>query len=121
MESIKKEIKYLPLIGEEDADVTIFGWGSTKGPILEAMKLLNDDGISTNYQQILYINPFPKERVESVLNNSKKTVIIENNLTAQLESVIKEQTGICILNKILRYDGRPFSPEMIYEKIKEVI
>jgi len=121
MESIKKEIKYLSLIGDEDADVTIFGWGSTKGPILEAMKLLKEDGISANYQQILYINPFPKESVESILNKSKKTVIIENNQTAQLESIIKEQTGISIPNKILKYDGRPFSPEMVYEKIKEVI
>jgi 2-oxoglutarate ferredoxin oxidoreductase subunit alpha len=121
IESIKKEVKHPSLFGNEQADITILGWGSTKCPILEAMKLLKDDGISSNYQQILYVNPFPKEQVISVLNNAKKSVIVENNKTGQLESIIKEQTGINIQNRILKYDGRPFSPELIYRKIKEVI
>jgi len=121
MEYLKKEIKHLPLVGDEKADVTIFGWGSTKGPILEAMKLLKEDGISSNYQQILYINPFPKDEVKSVLNKSGKKVIVENNKSAQLEGIIREQTGIGISDCILRYDGRQFTPERIYKKIKEVI
>lgn len=121
MEYLKKEIKHLPLVGDEKADVTIFAWGSTKGPILEAVKLLKEDGISSNYQQILYINPFPKDEVKSVLNKSRKTVIVENNKSAQLEGIIREQTGIGISDCILRYDGRQFTPERIYKKIKEVL
>ncbi len=121
MEYLKKEIKHLPLVGDEKADVTIFAWGSTKGPILEAIKLLKEDGISSNYQQILYINPFPKDEVKSALNKSRKTVIVENNKSAQLEGIIREQTGIGISDCILRYDGRQFTPERIYKKIKEVL
>ena len=37
-----------------------------------------------------------------------------------MASLIREQTGIEIKNKLLKYDGRPFYPEEIIEKIKEI-
>ena len=49
------------------------------------------------------------------------TVIVENNQTAQMASVIRENTGIRIENRILKYDGRPFSPEELYTKFKEML
>lgn len=103
-----------------DAEITIIGWGSTKGPILEAMKLLENDGIETNFLHLVYINPFPTSTVSKVIEKAKKTFIVENNKTAQMASLIRQHTGIEINNKILKYNGRPFFPNEIYEGIKEV-
>ena len=85
------------------------------------MKLLKEDGISVNYLQVVYISPLPAKRIAEVINNAKATVIIENNKTAQLAGVIKEQTGLDIDHRILKYDGRPFTPQDIHAGIKELL
>lgn len=121
LESAAKGIRQPALVGPDDAELTIVGWGSTKGPILEAMKLLEREGIKTNYLQIIFISPFPEKTVETVLKKAKATVIVENNQTAQMASVIREHTGVRIENKILKFDGRPFSPEELYTRFKEAM
>jgi 2-oxoglutarate ferredoxin oxidoreductase subunit alpha len=120
-EQAERETPEPKLFGPKDAEVTIIAWGSTKGPIKEAMKLLDRDGIKANFLQILYISPFPTKTVSKVIGTSKRIVIIENNKTAQLASVIREKTGKEIEHKILKYDGRQFFPTEIYERIKEVL
>ncbi len=121
LEEAAKEIPDPVLIGPEDAELTIVGWGSTKGPILEAMKLMKKEGAKINYLQIVFVSPFPEKFVEAVLGKSKNIAIVENNQTAQMASVIREHTGIKIENKILKFDGRPFSPEELYSRFKEII
>ena len=121
-ETMSKEIKHPELVGDENADVTLIFWGSTKGPVLEAQKILKNRGITMNYLQVLYLSPFPEEIVKNVFNTSKKCIIIEGNKTAQLNGLIRENCLIDIPNKILKYDGRGFNPQDIVdgvEKIKE--
>jgi 2-oxoglutarate ferredoxin oxidoreductase subunit alpha len=102
-------------------EATLISWGSTKGPILEAIKLLNRENIVVNYLQIIYLQPFPKNKVENVLDRAKKTIIVENNKTSQLSSLIREYTLRDSDYKILKYDGRPFDPGYLSQKIKEII
>src|SRR5881409_2033502 len=45
---IEAAVELPALIGPADADVTLVGWGSTKGVIREAVAILNEEGISTN-------------------------------------------------------------------------
>lgn len=110
----------MELHGPENADLTIVGWGSTKGPILEALEVANANGISVNFLQIKYASPFPEEGVARVLEASKNTLLIENNSTAQMGGMIREYTGIKIENQLLRYDGRPVNAPEILEAIKKL-
>ncbi len=109
------------LYGPEEADVTILGWGSTKGPIREAMRLLNAEGLSINYLQIVYLNPFPVANVKRVLKSARKTIVVENNKTSQLSSLIREHLLITVDHKILKYDGRPFNPGELSQRVKEAL
>jgi len=109
------------LYGPREADVTILGWGSTKGPIREAMKLLSKEGLEVNYLQIIYLNPFPVANVQRILKSAKKTVVVENNKTSQLSSLIREHLLVAVDHKILKYNGRPFNPGELSQRIKEVI
>ncbi|MEK6887404.1 MAG: 2-oxoacid:acceptor oxidoreductase subunit alpha [Candidatus Aenigmatarchaeota archaeon] len=118
---LEKEVEQPKLFGLDNADVTIISWGSTKGPIKEAIKLLNKDGVTVNFLQVVFMSPFPSAAVADVMNNSNKTILIENNKTAQLGGVIKENTGLDVDHKILKYDGRPFSPEDISVGVKEIL
>ncbi|MBI2580091.1 MAG: 2-oxoacid:acceptor oxidoreductase subunit alpha [Candidatus Aenigmarchaeota archaeon] len=120
-ESLKNELPPPQFFGDKDAGTTIISWGSTKGPILQAMRKLSQKGMKTNFCQIVYISPFPKEDIAKVIRNSRRTVVIEGNKTSQLSGIIKEHTGLDVDYKILKYDGRPFFSEEIVHGIKEIV
>ncbi len=109
------------LYGPEKAMATIISWGGTKGPILEALKLLRRDGVVANYLQVIYLRPFPVERIKKGLANTNRTIIVEHNKTSQLSSLIREHLLKDVDEKILKYDGRPFSPAYLAVKVKEAL
>ncbi len=120
-EAMLKDIPDPKEYGPEDADLTIVGWGSTKGAILEAMKLLEKDGLKTNYVQVTHILPFKKEKIKEMLSKAKKLMIVEQNRTLQLAGVIKENTGIKMDHQLAKYSGRQVMPHEIYEKAKAAL
>lgn len=105
---------------ENKNTITIISWGSTKGPIKEATKLLANDGILIRHAQVLYINPFDTKKMESIIKSADTTILVENNKGAQLGGVIKEKTGLDVDHTLLKYTGREFYPEEIYRKVKEI-
>src|SRR5213594_4360503 len=96
------------------ADVTVVSWGSTKGPILDAMKLLERDGISVDFLQIRLVSPFPTVAVQQRLSGTKLLVDVEQNYSGQMAAVIAEKTLIEIKNKIVKFNGRPMSRDEVY-------
>lgn len=113
----KEDMETPQLFGPENADVTIVSWGSNKGSILTALK----DFSNINFLHIVWMSPFPTEAVRSVLTRAKYLIDLEANVTGQLSQVIAEKTGIIIADKFLKYDGRPFFPEEIADKLNVVI
>ena len=65
--------------------------------------------------------PFPKEQVSKILGEAKKMVLVENNSEGQMGGVIRENTGIELADRLLRYDGRPFHPAEILAKIHSTL
>ncbi|MDD5431218.1 MAG: 2-oxoacid:acceptor oxidoreductase subunit alpha [Candidatus Pacebacteria bacterium] len=117
-----KELNGANLYGPEKAKITLVGWGSIKRPILDAMELLPEEIKSQiNFLHLNIIWPFPAKQTSAILGNSKNILLIENNSQAQLGQLIRQETGIDIKEKFLKYDGRPFFPEEIAEKIKSFI
>lgn len=104
------------LYGPKRADITIVSWGSTKGPILEALKHTT----RVNYLHVTWMNPFPSDAVRAILSRARHIIDIECNYSAPLAGLIREKTGIEIIDTLLKYDGRPFYPEEIREKIDAV-
>ncbi|MDO9516714.1 MAG: 2-oxoacid:acceptor oxidoreductase subunit alpha [Methanosarcinaceae archaeon] len=101
--------------------ITMISWGSIKGPIKEASKLLANDGILVRHAHVLYINPFDTKKMESIIKSADTTILVENNKGAQLGGVIKEKTGLDVDHTLLKYNGREFYPEEIYRKVKEIV
>lgn len=115
--AMSKDIRPPTVYGQQDADITFLSWGSTKGIILEAMKLLDTQGKRARFIHFSWLYPFPTQAVTSLLKDTKVIIDIEQNATGQLASLIREHTGIEITKKLLKYDGRPFFPEDIIEGI----
>lgn len=102
------------------ADITVVCWGSTKGPALEALKILEQKGVAARIMHIRYASPFPASTVLAALKASKNTVILEGNSTAQMRTLILQKTGYYIEKAYLRYDARPFTPEEIAAHVSKL-
>ncbi|HVH64686.1 MAG TPA: hypothetical protein VM674_01525, partial [Candidatus Acidoferrum sp.] len=109
------------LHGPRRAELTLVGWGATKGAILDAMAELAGDGRTVNFLQIRLMRPFPAEAVAAILRDARQTVLIENNYSAQLGALIAEHTGIVLDHHVLKYDGRPFSRNEIVEGVRAAV
>lgn len=124
MQKQKEAEKVVPapaVFGDQEADVTLVGWGSTKGVALEALKEFKVQNLKINYLHLNYINPFPTDEVAKILSGAKRVIDIEGNHNGQMAAYIRMKTGIDIKEKILKYDGRPFYPEEIVEEVKKYV
>jgi 2-oxoglutarate ferredoxin oxidoreductase subunit alpha len=61
--------------------------------------------------------PFPAKNVQTILNDARICYVIENNAGGQLARLIRSEIGIAVTGTILKYDGRPFTPAYIVEKV----
>ncbi len=117
---IPESTKYT-LHGPKKADVTLIGWGSTKGAILDAMRELADDGMSVNFLQIRLMRPFPTDAVTKILVKAKSIVDMEENFNGQLADLLQEKTTIKIERRVLKYDGRPFSQNEVANGVRQAL
>jgi 2-oxoglutarate/2-oxoacid ferredoxin oxidoreductase subunit alpha len=122
LETFRREDMQPPrTFGNPESDITIVGWGSTKGVILEVMeRFRQEEGIDLRLMQVLDIWPFPDQAAADILRASRQVVVVENNFTGQMASLIRQQTGIeC--SKVVKYNGAPFTPKELYQRLKELI
>lgn len=118
--SIKKEILQGDLFnvyGDEEADNLILAWGSTKGAVLEAIKLLDKP---TKFIQPTYLKPFPADEISERMKDADRVICVEANATGQLAELIRKETLSEVDEKILKYDMRPFNPPDLAERLKAV-
>jgi 2-oxoglutarate ferredoxin oxidoreductase subunit alpha len=107
------------LWGPRDADVTLIGWGSTKGVIEEACEILTEQGISANQLQIRWIVPLHGDAILDILRHTRHTIIVENNFSGQFARYLRSETSFVPNGYIRKYDGEPFMPHHIVEAVKE--
>ncbi len=119
MMNVLADIAAPTLEGPEDAEVTLVGWGSTRGVILEAMEQLAEGGITANQLHIKWLVPFHAEAVTEILEGSKKVIIVELNYSGQFARYLRSETGFTADGFVRKYDGEPFMPHHIAEAVKE--
>jgi len=113
---VHKQVKH------EEADVLLVGFNSTRGAIEEAMERLELDGLKVNHAHIRLVHPFPTEEMLPLVQTAKKVIVIEQNATGQLASLLKMNVGHADkVRSILKYDGNPFLPNEVYTKCKELL
>jgi len=100
---------------------TIISWGSAKGPILDALQMLKEEGISIGYIQLKLIHPFPTDYVNLLLKDAKTIIDIEANHSAQLGKLFKQNTGRDVDYSILKYTGRAMTSTEVYDSLKKII
>jgi 2-oxoglutarate ferredoxin oxidoreductase subunit alpha len=109
------------LYGDENADITLVSWGSTKGAMLDAMEVLRDRGYKIRFLQIKVFSPFPRNLVRKILRSSNIVIDIENNYLGQAAKVIAMETGIVIKHKALKWTGRPITETEVIKAVESVV
>ncbi|MGG4489009.1 2-oxoacid:acceptor oxidoreductase subunit alpha [Metabacillus idriensis] len=104
-----------------EPDVLFVGFNSTRGTIEEAMVRLEEDGVKVNHAHVRLLHPFPADEMLPLVKAAKKVVVVENNATGQLASLIKMNVGHAEkISSILKYDGNPLLPHEVHSKCKEL-
>jgi 2-oxoglutarate ferredoxin oxidoreductase subunit alpha len=111
-----------PLLhGDPAADVAILGYGANRGPICEAQTRLANEGVATRFLELRTLWPFPEEEVRAFLHGARHAFVVENNFTGQLERLVRYVVGpLDHVQRVLKYDGRPFRPIEIMEPVRRV-
>lgn len=118
IEMMKKEMRMPEWYGPKNATVTLMGWGATRYAIREAVDLLNAAGVKANALHFIDIYPLDEKRLEKELGKAQYLIDVEGNYTAQLAQVVRTYTGRAVDDKILRYDGRPFTGAEIAQAVQ---
>jgi 2-oxoglutarate ferredoxin oxidoreductase subunit alpha len=103
------------IYGDKDALTALICWGSNKGVCVEVAQ-----NLGLKVVQPLVLSPFPVKQFQDSLKGVKKLINVETNATAQLAGIIRGY-GFSVDEKILKYDGRPFTVEELEERVKEVM
>jgi len=118
LENIPKDEQVL---SHSTGELTVISWGSTKGPIIDAIEMLKNEGINIGFIQLKLLHPFPKETLESLLKDCKTLIDIESNQTAQLGSLIKQNMLKEPDYYVLKYTGRAMTCNELYESLKKIV
>jgi 2-oxoglutarate ferredoxin oxidoreductase subunit alpha len=103
------------VFGKSQAKTALLCWGSNKGVCREAAEKLGFRVI-----QVLVLSPFPEKSLREALQGVEKLIAVECNATGQLAS-LAGFFGIAVQDRVLKYDGRPFSLEDLLADLGRVL
>jgi len=117
-ELLRQEVMEPELLGMDNPEILIVSWGSVYAPLKEAISKLTNEGLSIGALVFGDIWPFPTKRLKELASKAKLIVDIEQNATAQLDGLMRQEALLGCDKKLLKYDGRMWSPEEIYDRLK---
>jgi 2-oxoglutarate ferredoxin oxidoreductase subunit alpha len=102
-------------------EFTIISWGSTIGPVRDALDMLKKEGINIGLIQLKLLHPFPSDYVSSLLKDAKTLIDIEANHSGQLGKLFKQNITRDIDYFILKYSGRAMTSTEVYDSLKKIV
>jgi 2-oxoglutarate ferredoxin oxidoreductase subunit alpha len=114
IEYLKEQNTVKIIRGENTSN--IFTYGSTYMSVLEAVRY---GGLNPTIVAPIYLSPLPIWELEEFKNQDN--IVIEQCCTGQFSKLLSEKAGLNIRTSIRQYNGRPFDPIELSNKIKEVL
>jgi len=96
------------IIGNPRAGIMIVAWGSTFNITRDAVLSIGNDDIALVHFTWLF--PLP-DTTAKIFASANKIISVENNASGHFADLLSKATGLRITERILKYDGRPFSVE----------
>jgi 2-oxoglutarate ferredoxin oxidoreductase subunit alpha len=117
-EEVEAEVKVEKDLNLNLASTTLICFGSTYGPVSEAVDVLCAKGANVGMVHLSELSPLPRDLLLTALEHTPKLVTVENNATAQLAHLIQAELQVPVRESVLKYDGRPFSVEEVVGEVE---
>jgi 2-oxoglutarate ferredoxin oxidoreductase subunit alpha len=101
--------------GTAGATTALLCWGSVRNACDEVAARLGLRVI-----QPVVLSPFPDQQFADACRGVDHLIAVEENATGQLAALVREHGGR-VDATILKYDGRPFTPDELLLRLQEVI
>ncbi|MEO7563756.1 MAG: 2-oxoglutarate ferredoxin oxidoreductase subunit alpha, partial [Sphingomicrobium sp.] len=105
-------------LGKEGAALVVVGWGSTYGPIHQAVRRAIDAGHDVAHVHIRHIWPMP-DNLGPLLKGFGKIIVPEMN-TGQLKTLLRDQF-LVDARSLTKVSGQPFRIAEIAAAIEEAL
>ena len=106
-----------PEVIHSEASTLILCWGSTVGPVLEAVELLRQRGYDLGVAIFRYCYPMNRKLVRTALQNAERLISVEMNFSGQLGKLLLLETGLASIGHIGKNDGRLFTVEDVVSRV----
>ena len=109
------------VFGDADGDVLLVGWGSTFGPIREALAQLRASGVRAGHVHPLHLHPLPP-RLDAMFARYRLVLVVEMNDEGlygygQLASILRARYAQPHIRSITKTDGLTFRVREIVESV----
>lgn len=105
-------------LGEDHGKLAVVGWGSTFGPIYQAVKIARDEGHDVAHIHLRYLNPFPRNLGE-LLKRYDRVLVPEMN-SGQLVKLLRAEYLIPA-EPLTKVTGKPFRVTEIVQAIRKIL
>ena len=110
------------MCGADSGDVLLVGWGSTKGPLLEAVEELSNNGDALSALHIKHINPLPNG-LDAIFSRFNSVYVVEMNDGGvygygQLAGVLRARFADARIKGINKTAARRWKVSEIIERVK---
>ena len=102
-------------LGGTKGKLLMIGWGSTFGPIQQAVRQARAEGLDVSHAHLRYMNPFPRNLGE-ILKGFDQVVVPEMN-NGQLVTILRS-TYLVPAEGMSKVNGKPFKSSEIFDAIK---
>ena len=105
-------------VGPDRGELVLVGWGSTYGPIKQAVTCARNAGREVSHVHVRYLHPFPPN-LGDLLSGFGKVLVPELN-TGQLVAILRS-TYLLPADGLPKVMGRPFKVAEILDAIKATL
>jgi 2-oxoglutarate ferredoxin oxidoreductase subunit alpha len=118
LRKLAEEIPAPEVYGDQKGDTLLVGWGSTYGPIHDAVKLARENGEKIGALHLRHIHPLPNG-LEKIWPNFKRIVVVEMNDQGlygfgQLATILRARYCEPKISSFTKTDGLTF-------RVKEIL
>lgn len=104
--------------GDEGADILLMCWGTTLGACLEVAEQYQGKSVAVLHFKQVY--PLREEQFMEHLASATEVVAVEGNATGQFAKLVAQETGFRVGSYVLRFDGRPMTPEYVRKGLDSI-
>jgi len=102
-------------LGADHGKLAVVGWGSTFGPIYQAVKIARDEGRDVAHIHVRYLSPFP-ENLGELLKRYDRVLVPEMN-NGQLVKLLRAEY-LVPAEPLCKVTGKPFRVTEIAQAIR---